>query len=114
MGDIFCDLQKAFDRVNHNILTKLEFCGITGIAYKLIKSYLEGRYQRVVINNNLPDSHSYWGEITRGAPQGSILGPLLFLLYINDLLQITNGNSKFVLFADDTNVIIKSPNPIIF
>jgi hypothetical protein len=76
IGGIFCDLQKAFDCVNHNILpTKLEFYGITDIAYKLIKPYLEGRYQRVVLNNN---SHSNWCEIKHGVPQGSILGPLLF------------------------------------
>ena len=114
VGGIFCDLQKAFDCINHNILlTKLEFYGITGIAYKLIKSYLEGRYHRVVLNNNPPHSCWNWGEITHGESQGSILGPLLFLLYI-DLQQIANDNSKFVLFADDTGIIIKSPNPINF
>jgi len=112
VGGIFCDLQKAFDCVNHDILlTKLEFYGITGITHKLIKSYLKGRYQRVVLNNHSSRSCSKWGEITHGVPQGSILRPLLFLLYINDLPQITNENSTIVLFADDTSMIITNPNP---
>ena len=81
---------------------------------KLIKSYLEGRYQRVVLNNNSPGSCSNWGGITHGVPQGSILGPLLFLLYINDLPQITNENSKIILYADDTSLIIANPNPTNF
>ena len=111
VGGIFCDLQKAFNCVNHDILlTKLEFYGITGITYKLIKSYLQGRYQRVVLNNYPSNSCLNWAEITHGVPQGSILGPLLFLLYINDLAQITKDNSKIVLFAGDTSMIITNPN----
>jgi len=115
VGGIFCDLQKAFDCVNHSILlTKLKFYGITGTTHKLIKSYLEGRYQRVVLNNNSPDSRSNWGKITHGVPQGSILGPLLFLLYIYDLQQITNENSKIILYANDTSLLIANPNPTNF
>jgi len=112
---IFCNVQKAFDCVNHNILlSKLEFYGITGITYKLLKSYLKGRYQRVVLSNYSSSSCSNWGEITHGVPHRSILDPLLFLLYINDLPHITNDNSKIILFADDTSMIITNPNPLNF
>ena len=70
VGGIFCNLQKAFDCVNHDILLmKLELYGITGITYKLIKSYLGGRYQRVVLNNHSSSLCSNWGEITHGVPQ---------------------------------------------
>jgi len=68
----------------------------------------------VDLDNYSPNPCSQWGEVTCGVPQGSILGPLLFLLYINDLPQITNANSKFVLFADDTSVIITNPDPLNF
>ena len=75
---IFIDLSKAFDTLNHDVLLKkLEMYGIRGIPNTLIKSYLQDRQQYVVYNN----SESNYGTITCGVPQGSILGPLLFLLY---------------------------------
>jgi hypothetical protein len=108
-------LQKAFSFVNHNILlTKLEFYGVTGTILKLIKSFLEGRYQKVILDNNLHDSSSDWGEIRHGVPQGSILGPFLFLLYINDLPKIVNYNTEAVLHMVDPNLIITSLNPTNF
>jgi hypothetical protein len=86
VGGIFCDLTKAFDYANHNILlSKLEFYGITGRANNLIKSYLNDRYQRVLINNKYSkNSFSEWEKVKQGVPQGSILGPLFSILYIND------------------------------
>jgi len=68
----------------------------------------------MVLNNYSSSSCSNWHEITNGIPQGSILGPLLFLLYVNDLPQITNDNSKIVLFSDDTSMYITNPNPLNF
>jgi hypothetical protein len=89
VGGIFCDLQNAFDCVNHKILIdKLEFYGIEGNFKTLIKSYLKGRHQRVVLDNKgNRGSTSKWERMKCGVPQGSILGPL-FLFYINDLPKI--------------------------
>jgi hypothetical protein len=65
----------------------------------------------VILNNNLPNSNSEWGEIRHGVPQEPIPSPLLFLLYINDLLKIVNDNAEVVLYVDDTSLIITILNP---
>ena len=110
VGGIFCDLQKAFDCVNHNILlTKLEFYGISGIATQLMRSYLNDRYQRIVIKDNKTSRQtSEWELVKHGVPQGSILGPLLFLVYINDLSRTINSVAELILFADDTSILISN------
>ena len=90
VGWIFCDLQKAFDCVNHSILLeKLKFYGIMGKFHSIMKSYLEGRYQKVNIYNctSNHNTSSDWMEIKHGVHQGSVLGPLFFLIYINDLTK---------------------------
>jgi hypothetical protein len=112
VGGIFCDLQKPLDCVNHKILIdKLEFYGIEGKFKTLIKSYLMGRHQRVVLDNKgNRGSTSKWEMIKCEVPQGSILGPLLFLCYINDLPQILNKDDYMVLYADDTSIIITDRN----
>jgi hypothetical protein len=105
-GGIFCDLQKEFDFVSHYILIKkLEFYGITGKFSALIKSYFKGRYQKVILDNNSLDSiSSRWMEINFGVPQGSILGPLFFLLYINDITKVSIDETKIFLYADDNSM----------
>ena len=101
---IFSDLSKAFDTVDHTILLKkLNHYGIRGVANKLIKSYLSNRKQYVQIGN----TKSNLLNINCGVPQGSVLGPLLFLIYVNDIAYC-NPHGLIRLFADDTNVFIEN------
>ena len=92
--------------VDHDILlSKLYHYGIRGIAHAWIKSYLSGRKQYVSLNNKT----SSILDIIYGVPQGSILGPILFIIYINDIPNICNL-SKFILYADDANILITGNN----
>lgn len=101
---VFFDLQKAFDTVSHeNLLITLENYGFRNNALKLIKSYLENRQQRAYVNNTYSGSRT----IEFGVPQGTVLGPILFILYINSIFSIpTNG--QIFSYADDTAVFYKS------
>ena len=109
MRGVFLDISKAFDRVWHKgLLYKLKCMGINGNLLKLVESFLSNRYQRVVLSGQA----SSWAEIRAGVPQGSILGPLFFLIYINDLSE--NLKSTVKLFADDTSIfhVVKDPNTL--
>ena len=97
MRSNFSDISKAFYKVWHEgLLFKLETSGVSGNLLKLFQSFLSDRQQRVVLNGQ----HSNWAPVLAGVPQGSILGPLLFLIYINDLPDNLEVLAK--LFADDT------------
>jgi hypothetical protein len=97
---VFIDLKKAFDTIDHSILfNKLCHYGVRGIVSSWIKYYLTNKKQFVCYGGICSD----YRTMLCGVPQGSIFGPILFLLYINELANISN-KLKFILFADDTNV----------
>jgi hypothetical protein len=104
-GAVFLDLAKAFDLVNHNILLqKLNVYLANSEAIPFFKSYLDNRSQRVYIHGSL----SYKGDVTHGVPQGSVLGPILFCIYINDLpMHILDKSVQCHLLADDTTIEVQ-------
>ena len=103
---VFCDLNKAFDTISHPILLhKLLVYGIRGPAFKLFESYLSFRKQYTVVNG----VSSPLKSLSYGVPQGSVLGPILFLLYINDIVR-SSSLLNFILFADDTSIFLQGDN----
>ena len=98
---IYTDFEKAFDKVAHRrLLSKLGAYGINSKILEWIKSFLCGRKHQIRINGKYSD----WMEVPSGIPQGSVLGPLLFIIFINDLPQACDNSSNLFLFADDAKM----------
>ena len=103
---MFFDISKVFDRVWRDVLLfKLKQNGVSENSFQLIKRFLSGRFQKVLLNDQTSD----WETIQAGVSQGSILGPLFFLIYINDLTHYLNNN--VALLTDDTSLFSEICDP---
>ena len=99
MRGVFRDISKAFDRVwNEGLIYKMKCIGVTDMPLKLLQKFLQNRHQRVLLNGQC----SSWAPAFAGVPQGSVLGPLSILIYINDLTKAISSTNK--LFADGTSI----------
>jgi len=99
---IFLDFAKAFDKVPHQrMLYKLKMYGIEGNLLDWIKGFLLNRFQRVILG----DTQSNWLPVTSGVPQGSVLGPILFVIFINDLPDVICKENICKIYADDTKIL---------
>ena len=108
-GVVLLDLSKAFDTLNHSLLlAKLKAYKFSENALTLMKNYLTKRHQRTKVNNNF----SSWSEVIAGVPQGSILEPLLFLLYVRDMPQATKR--ELLLYADDSCILFRHKDLTLF
>lgn len=109
---IFYDLSKAFDNVNHQLLfSKLESFGIRGICLNWVKSYLSNRTQLVLLTepdnfNRIQNTYSQKAKVNVGVPQGSVLGPLLYLIYVTDVKNLIKPGSELIMYADDTSQLV--------
>jgi len=98
---MYSDFEKAFDKVPHNrLINKLKSYGFDNVIIMWIQDFLTSHKFRVRLNS----SFSAWDDVTSGIPQGSVLGPVLFLIYINDLVESCDGYSEIYLFSDDAKL----------
>ena len=96
---VFIDFSKAFDCIDHHILiSKLKLYGLDDKAISFISSYFDNRYQRTCVNGNISEI----SKVTYGTAQGSIIGPLIFIIYVNDIFDTLSDPNDIIMYADDT------------